>query len=63
MGKNNYNPEASLQLQNAAMFLRDWVRFSQKFEKHGTISGRDLQKLTKNTVAWLKVNKLQGNLK
>jgi hypothetical protein len=46
-----YNSNASLHLQNAAMFLRDWVK----------ISGNT--KLRRNTMAWLVANKLQGDLK
>ena len=52
---DNYNPTASLQLQNAAIFLRQWCKDFSTEPK--------AEKLRNATVAWLSVNKLQGDLK
>jgi hypothetical protein len=62
--ENNYNENASLQLQNAAIFLRDWVELGSGT---GFVAApntkKKIAKLAVNTKAWLIVNKLQGNLK
>ena len=64
--ENNYDPTASLQLQNAAIFLRDWVRSTRmltaKFKRTGKWL-KPLETLEKHTVEWLIWNKLQGDLK
>ena len=64
VGKDNYNPTASLQLQNAAIFLRSWCK--DFFKMTYGMRPKDRKKADKlyaDTVAWLKVNKLQGDLK
>lgn len=64
--ENNYNPTASLHTQNAAKFLRAWVKCSNELIEHleeGCKMRRPLEKLKKDTFAWLKINKLQGDLK
>jgi len=71
---DNYNPDASLQLQNAALFLREWVKeglttlhignmnaITLGFKKPKKLT--PLEKLLRDTYQWLKVNKLQGDLK
>src|SRR5271170_4521439 len=71
---DNYNPDASLQLQNAALFLREWVKeglttlhignmnaITLGFKKPKKLT--TLEKLLRDTYQWLKVNKLQGDLK
>jgi hypothetical protein len=66
MPRNNYNPDASLFLQNAAMFLREWVKLSRKLTTEHTkrnLWSKPMKKLEVETLAWLKVNKLQGNIK
>lgn len=64
--ENNYNPTASLHTQNAAKFLRAWVKNARELigclEKMSK-TRRSLKKLEKDTFAWLKINKLQGDLK
>lgn len=60
-----YNSDASLYLQNAALFLRDWVKATRTLTKKFTKTGKwihPLEKLEKNTLAWLVANKLQGDL-
>jgi hypothetical protein len=69
-----YNSGASLQLQNAAMFLREFMLEGIKIVKIGQINDltlgfpkrtkrTPLEKLLANTWKWLKANKLQGDLK
>jgi hypothetical protein len=61
--EKNYNPDASLQLQNAAMFLRDWVRIHNESSIAYKEAHPLVRKLAKDTKSWLVGNKLQGNLK
>ena len=72
--ENNYDPAASLQLQNAALFLRKWVEEGITIAHVGNLNAvtlgfskpkklTPLEKLLRDTYQWLKANKLQGDLK
>lgn len=61
---NNYGPNSSLQLQNAAILLRTLIRSANRLANQEQVIDHAYAKRVKKDVnaawTWLKVNNLQG---